>query len=357
MDEPDDRDAPDAPDRLAGLSVEAAATVVAERHGTDEATAETVLSALTEDGVVTREAVEPALGELSKVVATAESRTEFARLNLEDARRQADPIADLDVVAGRLAAFERRLDEVRERTDALGDRLSGIVDRADDDSLYTVASEIHRLESAAEDVRHTADVLGVEIESFDEWASDPDRRLRELEGDADAVAEALEGLAGAVDAVAAADGEGDPDPEAAADVTDPDAAWADAGLRLRSLGLLLADVRAELDDLETWAERARSDAERDAATGGADPDEVDAHFAERAERRADLADRLADLERRRDRLEARLDDLARPGRIERHGGVIDAFEAALDDHDHPVAWDEVRTDLERHRARLDADVA
>ena len=49
----------------------------------------------------------------------------------------------------------------------------------------------------------------------------------------------------------------------------------------------------------------------------------------------------------------RLADRRRPAWTDRHGDRLSAFEAALDGFEHPVPWDEVRAELERHRPSVD----
>ncbi|WP_435365112.1 hypothetical protein [Haloarchaeobius sp. DYHT-AS-18] len=66
-------------DDLAGLSVEDAAEVVLDRdESRDRDDVERTLQLVADDGVVTCEAVDDALGRVSKVVATPETRVELA---------------------------------------------------------------------------------------------------------------------------------------------------------------------------------------------------------------------------------------------------------------------------------------
>jgi hypothetical protein len=96
--------------------------------------------------------------------------------------------------------------------------------------------------------------------------------------------------------------------------------------RQRVNELVVADARAELADVRTWAERA-----------GEETADIDG-----------LADRLDDLESRRERLGDRLDDLARPAWREQYGEALSAVEATLDEFEPPVDFGAVQAALDDH---------
>jgi len=330
-----------APDDVAGLPVEDAVdAVVARDDGNDRDRGEVraALETVAEDGVVAWDGVDAALAHVSKVVATPETRVELAARGLSDAREAASPVADLDAVDSRLTAFEARLAAVESRTADLGADLQALVARPGegdpDADLYATARGIRQLTADANEAHRAADELGVDVEEFEEWLADPDVRYEEFEGDVDAVERSVDELAAAVDRLAADLAEGDDgDGEGAGDEegntpADAAATWFDLTLRSRVIGLLLADVRAELADLRTWADREDLD----------HGERLDAFDA-----------RLADLDDRVVAAGDRLDDLARPDWRARFDDRLDAFGSALDGLEPPVDWGEVQATLEEHR--------
>lgn len=319
----------DAHDPIVGLSLEAAVeAVVARSDGRDPRAVRAALDAVAEDGVVTREGIESALTEGSENVATLETRVERAAAALAEARETAGPVVHLDVVRDRLDTFETRLAALESRVEDLSDDLGALGERADEGKVeaYEVATGVRRLVGETNAARRAADDLALDVGAFERWVESPDHRLRELEGDADAMAGLIDGLADATDDLAAAveetDAAGGSDPGAPS----PGALWLDATIRNRVLGLLLADLRATLADLRAWP-----DAEQD-------PECLD-----------DLADCLDDLDARRDRLGARLDDLARPAWRDRHDDRLAAVERTIDSFEPPVDWADVQAALDDDR--------
>jgi chromosome segregation ATPase len=321
-------DEPDAPDLL-GRPVDEAVDAVAGADDRDPETVRAVLDTVAEDGVVTEAGIQSALAHASTVVSTPETRVENASIALDDARDAAREVRHLDVVRDRLDAFAARLASVETRVDDLGDDLQAVVERADDpDSVYAVAADIRRLVGQANAVQRAADDLALDVEDFERWLAAPDRRRRELAGDADAMDRFLDDLAAATDDLAAAT-----DDEA--DLADPAGRWLDATLRARVSSLLIADLRAELADLRAWPE--------DGNPADGDVPSLD-----------DLENRIDDLDGRCDRLRERLDDLARPAWRERHADRLDALEGVLDEFEPPVDWEDVQAALDDHRLGIGA---
>ncbi|WP_435067655.1 halo transducer protein [Haloplanus sp. C73] len=308
----------DHDDSLDGQSLDAAVDRVAARTGDDPDAIRAALGRVTTDGIVRRDAVDDALAHVSKVVSTPETRVENAGMLIDDAREAAAAVAHLDTVAERLADFERRHEAVASRVDDLGDQLQSVIDLAESDDIYETAVEIRRLNAAANSAQHTADELGVDAEEFEAWVRNPDRRLHALDDDADAVTDFVEGVGETLDAVAAED-------------VDPAAVRFDATLRHRVARLLLADLRAEVEDLHAWP----------------DPGPDDAHGAVDADALAALDDRLTDLEQRWQSLGDRFD--AESEWRDRYGDRLADFEAALDDHSPPVDWGAVESLLGEYR--------
>lgn len=311
-----------------GLSLSAAVDVVVRRDATpDRETVRAVLERIAEDGVVTQAGVDAALGQLSKVVSTPETRLEFAEMEFDDAEAAAESVADLAVVRWRLDAFEERLAAAEDRVDALGTGLQRLVERADDpDDLFTLAVGIRRLTEDANEVHRAADELTLDLESFQRWLDDSSVRYDELAEDVDALESALEDLDGVAGEVAAAvEHDADTDDEIAPGVT-----WIDATMRGRTLDLLLADLRAELDDLRRWDRRV--DATHDRAD--------------------EIAARLDALDEQLAAATGRLDDCARPAWRDRYGDRLAALESALDAFEPPVDWGDVQAELETHLAAV-----
>jgi hypothetical protein len=173
-----------------------------------------------------------------------------------------------------------------------------------------LAAAVGDLEARAGRVHRAADQLATDAAQFGTWLGDPDRRREELAADADAVDRFVDDLAADLDGID--------------DAGDPATAWFDAALRSRAAGLLLADLRAELDDLQDWPD--------------ADPDSTD-----------EIARRLDALARRRSAVGEAVESAARPAWRERAGDRLEAAAADLDSHDPPVDWAAVRETLAAHR--------
>ncbi|WP_436925598.1 halo transducer protein [Halosimplex amylolyticum] len=332
---------------LDGLALDEAVERVLAREGErDPGTVRTALEYVVEDGVVSGAAVEEALKATSKLVATAETRTELARIALDDAREAAEPVADLPTVAARLDRFEAEVTAVEERAAALGEAVQSVVeDREDPDARFAVADGIRQIEARSRAVQRDADDLQFDLEEFERWLDSHDARVSTLAEDVDALASSLDALAEAVDDLAAGiegPGGGPADGDANGDADGSGAgvarAWFDATLRVGVIGLTVDDLRAELGDLRTWADREDEAASDTAPDGGL----------------ADLDARLADIEARGVALDDRLDDLATPDWRDRFGDRIDGFERDLDDLAPPVEWRAVERALETRRAEADS---
>lgn len=308
---------------LVGLSVEEAAAAVAGREGVERERARATLATVAEDGTVTEAGVQSALAHLAKVVSTPATRAEFAGLDVDDARDAAAEVADVPAVAARLDDFDARLRRIEADVEELDADLRRLVDRAGDpdgpettDDVYAVAREADRVGSRANELQAAADELGMDAEEFQRWVASPSARHDELDVD-------VEELAGAVTRL---------ESDAAALGDDPDAeSWFDCTLRRRVLALQVADLRAEVDDLETVADRL-----------GDDADTV-------AERRSAAEADLDDVERR---LATVADDLAAVARDpwhDRYGDRLAAFGDAVDDAEPPVDWGAVLAALETVR--------
>lgn len=304
-------------DSIAGLSVDVAAARVAGREDTlDEETARRVLQTVSQDGIVSRAGVETALADVSKVISTPETRLELAANAFEDVRETADPVADLDAVGARLRGFEARLSAIETGVEDLSEELQTLIGASEDADIYALAERLRRLTARANSLQREADELQVDLEDFERWLNDPDRRREELKEEVNAVGTYLDQLEDDIDRL-----------EEPNDTESPGSLWTDASLRCRVAALLIADVRAEVDDLRTWADREDNDGARVGSV---------------SRRIADLNDRLT-------ALDGQLQEVTRPGWRDRFGARIEAFEQATAEFEPPIPWDEVETLLEKHR--------
>jgi len=308
---------------LLGLSVGRATEQVAPAAADDAETVRETLLGISDDGTITRAAVEDALGEVSKVVATPETRIEVTAQALAAAREAAAPVRDTDLVRSRLEAYESELSALEERVDTLGTRLSRTVERTDDaGDLYAVARSIRQLRAAATDVQNAADALAADVRAFTSRLEDSGVWAGELQEDVDTLEASLEELQTAVDRLREAESDGAGD-------SDPALAWADATLQYRVRELLVEDVRAELEVLERLADRRGVDDQAD-----------------------ELRTRLSELESLQTDIDNGLSEVFDPGWDRHYGETVASFNRSLEEFGPPVQWGELQDELERHRDRL-----
>ncbi|WP_323174089.1 halo transducer protein [Natrialba sp. PRR66] len=303
---------------LDGLSLEAAVTVVDEPAESD--TIRETLAIVAEDGVIRRTAVDGALANASKVVATAETRAELAATSLEDVRDTAEPVSDLDLVTNRLNPFETRLEIIEDRTTDLGDRVQIIINHKHDGDLYDLAREIRRVTATANEIQRAADNLQLELGTFEEWLEDPDHRVAELVDDIDAFEQSLDELDSVATDLAADDTE-----------LEDDAAvvWVQGTIQHRVTALMVDDIQYELATLREWADR------------------------EGADRPAGVDQRLDDLEAHHDALGERFANCAESPWYERFGDRVEDIDDALGEMESPVAWNEVEAVIKEHQPSVE----
>jgi hypothetical protein len=205
------------------------------------------LDPFVDDGTVTAAAFESTVTDVSQILATAETRVDLATRAHEDATDAAADAPDLDIVDVRRRAFGARLDDLRGDVEALGDDLRAA--RADPDSpmaVYRAATDLHEVTTEAQRVVRVAHDLETELEAFEAWLSSANRRHDGLVDEVEAAEESVDSIAETVDALRTAD---EPGPERRFDAT----------VQTRVLDLVVADLRAEADDLRAWAERDGAD--------------------------------------------------------------------------------------------------
>jgi len=293
--------------------------VVAAVDDADPATVRDALEPVTDDGVVTRAAVETTVSDTAKLLATAETRVELAGDAYADAAAAADPVADVPTVGARLDALCDRLRGVESMVPALRPGLSVPEDvQRRPVAAHGLAVEVREVVATAQEAIEAADDLSFDAERFESWLDRPERRYDTFEEDVGLVADTADDLADAVDALSD-------------DPADPAARWADATMRARVLSVLVTDLRAELADLRALADR------------------TDAPF------RTGLAGRLDRTGERVLGLESALESRADRAWRDRFGDDLAAFDRALAGVDPPVDWGAVDRTLAEHRPEATAE--
>lgn len=301
--------------------VDAVAATADERERVREA-----LDPIRDGDHVTREAVESAVSDTAKLVATAETRTELAGMAHDDAVESAAGVEDIPIVADRLDRYADRLADVERRAASLA--VPTPDETLSPDAVHELALDLREVAASAQGVARTADDLSWDLEQFASWLEAPDRRHEEFREDVALVEESVADLRTAVEALdrpsAPAEPTGGDDPEAAV-------AWADATVRARVLDLLVTDLRAELADLRTLAERRE----------GSVPEA--------------LARRVAALDREVAVLTTRLTDRAEAAWRERFADELTAVRDGLAGLAPPVDWGRVETVASEQRAAIGAE--
>ena len=290
---------------------------VVQRTDADPERVRAALDPVADGERITTETVEGAVSDTAKLLTTAETRVELAAIAFDDATEATAGVDDCALVRERLAAFSARLDAVTERAAALGPALPKPDQEAlgSAESLYELGLDLRDVATRAQGVIQTADDLAFDLEQFESWVGRPERRHEEFSEDAALVEESVTALA---DAVAAVE-----------DDDEPGVAWAEVTMRARVLDLLVADLRAELDDLWTLAERQ----------GARVPPEHE--------------QRVAATAREVGRLRARLTDRAEPAWRERFAPELNALATELAEMEPPVDWGAVDAVLSSQRAALE----
>jgi len=313
---------------LDGLPVDQAVDIVADETADPDTVRET-LGIVAQDGVVCRAGVDDALANASKVVMTAETRAELAGSKLDEIREMAASVPEFDLVSARLSEFADRLEAIETQADELSDAVQDALELKADGELYAAAQRIRQLTTAATEVQRAADDFQFELDSVESWLTDADRRAEELAADVEAVAESIAELDAAVDSIERDDGGSESDDGSEHDDggSDSEAAhtWAAATVRYRVVSLLIADLRAELAALRTWAER----------DGETPPSGIES--------------RIDELQASHEALGERLDTCAEPAWSTRFGEQLAALDEQLEGIEPPVSWLDVEAVVEEHR--------
>ncbi|WP_424018127.1 halo transducer protein [Halorientalis pallida] len=311
----------DASGDVTGLSLrEAAERIAARDDRPDEETVRTVLAEVAIDRIVSEDMITELESDTSMAVSNAENRAEYATMRVDEAEAAAADAPDLETVAARLDGFAARAESVESRARDLADRLHELVHQREySESVYEYVRDLRDLGQDADGLHGDAQQLATDADELERWLDSHETRVAELSADVGAIEAAFDDLEAAADRLE--------DPEVIGeDEPDPATQWFAVTQRQRVNGLVVADARAELADVRTWAERA----------------------GEGTAELADIADRLDDLESRRERLGDRLDDLARPAWREQYGEALSAAEDTLDEFEPPVDFGAVQAALDDH---------
>ena len=290
---------------------------VADRTDEEPESIRTWLDPLTDDGRVSPAAIESSVTDVAQVLATAETRVDLATRTHDEATEAAAAAPNLDVVGVRRRAFGERLDDLRADVEALGDELRSARSGLDSPvGVYRAAVDLHEITTDAQDIVRVAHDLETELEAFEAWLSSANRRHDALVDEVEAAEESAESVGDAVAALREAD---EPDPQRRFD----------AAVQTRVLDLVVADLRAEADDLRAWAERDGVDF----------PDGVDERIDDLAAAVDDSAAALAEA----------------PAWDDRFAERLDALDAELEAVEPPVAWARVDETVAEARTALSGD--
>jgi len=241
---------------------------------------------------------------------------------LDEIRTSLDPIdRDSNQVRARVDELERELDGMRSELSAVADTLSSTTERPDSAlAVYEAAQRLRQCEGTTHEIAHALHHLDEEFDMFETWLDDPDARIDDLGEEIEGFERYLdntEGLLGRLETGATGS-------------TDSFDAWLAAYHLQRMMTLVFDELRSDLGELDAWLEQREGSYEAEMAA-------LRDQFEALAERHEDCSERLdaatvevAEFERKRAEV----------------AESLDAFEAALDDHDPPVDWAAVERRLQ-----------
>ena len=305
----------DDPTAIDGCSLDRAVEIVVTAED-DPAEVRETLGIVTQEGVVDRSAVDDAVANASMVVTTAETRVELAADKLDGAQAAAAAAPELGFVSDRVHNFEARLSRIENQATALGEAIQEILSMKETGDLYAIARRIKRVTNAATEVQRAADDFQLELDAFESWLTDPDRRSEELAADIDALADSLGELDATVETLDSDDGESE---------TEAAHGWVAAKIRHRVLSLMITDLQAELAAVRTWAEEE----------GETPPSDIKPQLDELQTSHAGLGDRLR--------------EHADPEWTARFDDELSALDDALGGMEPPVVWPDVEAVVAEHR--------
>jgi chromosome segregation ATPase len=239
---------------------------------------------------------------------------EAAADRLDEIRASLDPIdRDTTQVQARFDEYEGELDDLRSTLSMAADGVAAVTARPDSPAaVYAAAQRLRQCEGAIHEVAHALHHLDEEFDTFETWLDDPETRIDDLGEEIEGFERYLdntEGLLGRLET-------------GTTGATDPFDAWLAAYHLQRMMTLVFDELQGDIDELETWLEAQAGSYEAEVAT---------------------LREQFETLEERHEGCSKRLDaaTVAVEGFERKRAEVadsLDAFEAALDDHEPPVDW-------------------
>jgi chromosome segregation ATPase len=269
-----------------------------------------------EDSTDSATDIDERVSDASMTLSTAESRVEYAGVEVESTREAVTDAAETVLIGSRLDGLDTRISSLEAETEDLQESLQRQVQRRNDPAeVEAVRDELDRIESQANDLQMRADELIADASDLERLVEDPPLAAADLEPDVEALEvfqedleSTIETLRGVVDGEEKIEG-------------DPATVWFEATVRHRFRSLAIADIRAEIEDILLL-----SDEEDDAVTA--------------------LRDRFDEVRERLERGEAELEDVAPEAWTERYGDRIEEAEQRVAEFSPPVDWEAATAALE-----------
>ncbi|WP_257628173.1 hypothetical protein [Haloplanus salinarum] len=254
------------------------------------------------------------------------------------ATRFRDLLAGVDPADREHNQVRARIDEYESQFEAFRAELSTAADRLDATSrepgsavdLYTGAERLVACERAVHEVAHGLHHVEGGLDEFESWLHDPEARFDAFREELGGFERYLDNTAGLLDRIEAGDG----DDDRAFD------RWLAAYHLQRVMGVILDELRADVDELEAWLGRRE----------GAYDDEL-----------SSLRDRVTGLSERHATCSRRLDATAEAidGFEESWNEVtasVESFESTLESLDPPVDWAAVESLVDEQFDELSIEV-
>jgi len=245
-------------------------------------------------------------------------------------------VADLDPeeqannqVQSRVEEYEGEFDRLRDELDAAADLLAETPrEPASPTAIYDAAVDLRRCAGTTHEVGHALHHLSDEVDIFETWLHDPERRLEEFDDEISGSEQYLENTEALLERV-----ESGQSPE-------PFDAWLAAYHLQQVMDVVFTELRADVSELESWLDGQDGDYGDDVA---------------------DLRDRLDALATRHEACSRRLDEAADAiddFESKRAGvaGSLDQFEGALSGLEPPVDWATVEQLVQAQFQKHDIDV-
>lgn len=245
-------------------------------------------------------------------------------------------VADLDPeeqavtqVQSRVEEYDDEFDRLRSELDAAADLLTETPrDPASPTAVYDAAVDLRRCAGSTHEVGHALHHLSEEVDEFETWLHDPERRIEELGDEIGGSEEYLENTEALLEQVASGQS-----PE-------PFDAWLAAYHLQQVMRVVFVELRTDVTELESWLDKQDGDYGDDVAA---------------------LRDRLDDLETRHEACSRCLDattDAIDEFESKRAGVAdsLDQFEETITALEPPVDWATVEQLVQAQFKKHDIDV-